>query len=123
MRRWHEDVVLVEEEMRRTIEYGYWSAGEWITRASVRAGAVEDELLEGLTGYAREQEHREIVTCEQLSAKWARIRERGRAFLARETLPGVEVVIPLDEDNAGEDDEEEEGLPDYEDEGDDEILE
>jgi hypothetical protein len=28
MRCWHEDVVLVEEEMRCTIEFGHWEAGE-----------------------------------------------------------------------------------------------
>jgi uncharacterized protein HemY len=123
MRRWNEDVVLVEEEMRRTIEYGYWSAHEWLTRRMARAGTVEDELMEGLTAYAREQEHREITTSQQLTTRWAQIREKGRRFLARETAQGVEVVVPLDVDDEGEDDENEEGPPDYEDEGDDEILE
>jgi hypothetical protein len=33
MRRWYEDVVLVEEEMGRTIQYGYWEAGEWLERS------------------------------------------------------------------------------------------
>jgi hypothetical protein len=123
MRQWHEDVVLVEEEMRRTIEYGYWSAAQWGTRAGARAGTVEDE---GLAAYAREQVDRETKTSEELTAKWARIREKGHAFLAWETVSGATVVIPLDDDEGEEgegDDEEEEGLPDYEDEADDEILE
>ncbi|KAF8210714.1 hypothetical protein K438DRAFT_97234, partial [Mycena galopus ATCC 62051] len=127
MRRWHEDVVLVEEEMRRTIEYGHWAAGEWARRADARAGVVEDEVLEGLKVYAREQEVRETTTCETLTAKWAGMREKGRAYLARETAPGVEVVVPLDdEEDGGEDgrdNEDEEGPPDYEDEGDNEVLE
>ncbi|KAJ7315783.1 hypothetical protein DFH08DRAFT_917665 [Mycena albidolilacea] len=126
MRRWHEDVVLVEEEMRRTIEYGYWSAADWVTRAGARGGMVEEELREGLAAYAAEQVDRETKTSEGLAAKWARIRERGRAYLARETAAGADVVIPLaDEDEAeGEgDNDEEEGPPDYADEGDDEILE
>ncbi|KAF8209183.1 hypothetical protein K438DRAFT_1572996 [Mycena galopus ATCC 62051] len=122
MRRWHEDVILVEEEMRRTIEYGYWSAREWAKRGGARASGVDEELLEGLTAYAREQEDREITTSVQLAAKWARIREKGRAFLARESVPGEEIVVPLDSDDEGAGDEEE-GQPDYEDEGDDEILE
>jgi hypothetical protein len=33
MHRWYEDVVLVEEEMGRTIQYGYWEAGEWLERS------------------------------------------------------------------------------------------
>jgi hypothetical protein len=63
--------------------------------------------------------------------KWARIRERGRAYLARETVAaGEDVVVALDEgvdgvddDDDGGDDAEEEGVPDYEDEGDDEVIE
>jgi hypothetical protein len=46
--RWREDVVLVEEEMRRTIEYGYWAAWEWSERAARRASVVDAELQEGL---------------------------------------------------------------------------
>ncbi|KAJ7306865.1 hypothetical protein DFH08DRAFT_720597 [Mycena albidolilacea] len=121
MRRWHEDVVLVEEEMRQTIEYGYWSAHEWVRRAGMWAGTVEGEILEGLTAYAREQERREIITCEELTANWARIRERGRAFLAKELAPGDDVVVMLDDDESPPD-AEEDGPPDYEDEADDEIM-
>ncbi|KAJ6479819.1 hypothetical protein C8R45DRAFT_1054444 [Mycena sanguinolenta] len=105
-RRWHEDVVLVEEEMRRTIEYGHWLAGEW---------------NEGLAAYTQEQAHREEETCRILMKWWAGVREKGRAYLAHETALGVEVVIPVDEDDAAEHDDEE-GAPDYEDEGDDEIM-
>ncbi|KAF8151201.1 hypothetical protein K438DRAFT_1623891 [Mycena galopus ATCC 62051] len=127
MRRWHEDVVLVEEEMRRTIEYGYWSAGTWATREERRARTVEPELQEGLAAYAREQQWREIETCEKLEEKWAGVRAKGRAYLAKETAPGVElVVVDLDDEDYREgegDDDEEEGTPDYEDEGDDEVIE
>lgn len=69
---------------------------------------------------------RETKTSEELTAKWARIREKGRAFLARETVSGATVVIPLNDDDGEEgewEDGEEEGPPDYEDEADDEILE
>jgi hypothetical protein len=123
MCRWHEDVVLVEE-MRRTIEYGYWEASEWVRRAGGRVGTVDEELLEGLTGYAREQQDREIKTCESLTVKWAKIRERGRAYLARETptAGGKAVVVALDAEDDEEVGDEEEGPLDYEDEGDDEIL-
>ncbi|KAF8148323.1 hypothetical protein K438DRAFT_1625581 [Mycena galopus ATCC 62051] len=119
MRRWQEDVVLVEEEMRCTIEYGYWSACEWARWAGARSGTVDNELLDGLTAYAREQQIRETTTCETLTATWVKIREKGRAYLAREMV----VSLNDDEEQGGEgDDDEEEGLPDHEDEGDDEIL-
>jgi hypothetical protein len=124
MRRWHEDVILVEEEMRRTIEYGYWEAGEWDRRAGGRMGSVDDELLEGLTAYAREQQDREIKTSGTLTEKWAKIREKGRAYLAREmpTAAGKAVVVALDAEGDKEVDDEE-GPPDYDDEGDNEVLE
>jgi hypothetical protein len=90
---------------------------------------VSEELREGLKAYAQEQVHREIQTCEDLMAKWARIREKGHGYLAQETSPGADVVVPLEDNNGGEgydgegDDEQEEGPPDYKDEGDDEIME
>jgi hypothetical protein len=85
---------------------------------------VDDELLEGLMAYAREQQQREVKISETITEKWAGIRLKGRAYLARETALGVDIVVPLDEDDAGEDDDEdEEGPPDYEDEGDDEVVE
>ncbi|KAF8145245.1 hypothetical protein K438DRAFT_1501614, partial [Mycena galopus ATCC 62051] len=86
MRRWNEDVVLVEEEMRRTLEYGHWMAAEWAARAGVRATDVDAKLREGLAAYAREQHEREMTTCGELTAKWAGIRGKGRAFLAREAV-------------------------------------
>jgi hypothetical protein len=100
MRRWREDIVLVEEEMRCTIEYGYWSAGTWATREEGRAGTVEAELQEDLAAYAREQQWREIETCDKLKQKWAGVRAKGHAYLAKETAPGVDVVVvDLDDDN------------------------
>ncbi|KAJ7363734.1 hypothetical protein DFH08DRAFT_798213 [Mycena albidolilacea] len=103
MQRWHEDVVLVEEEMRRIIEYGHWAGREWARRVDARAG-VEEELLEG--------EKREATTRETLAVKWAGVHEKGHAYLAWETAPGVEVVVPLDEEE-DDGDEDEEGSPDY----------
>ncbi|KAJ6475381.1 hypothetical protein C8R45DRAFT_1159328 [Mycena sanguinolenta] len=99
MRRWHEDVVLVEEEMRRTIEYGYWQAREWLERSVGRESMVGDELQEGLKAYALEQVHRETRTCEDLTTKWGFWREQ------------------QEEDE--EDDDGEEGAPEYDDEEED----
>ncbi|KAJ7358025.1 hypothetical protein DFH08DRAFT_801883 [Mycena albidolilacea] len=80
--------------MRRTLKYGYWS--QW----------------------------RETKTCATLQEKWAGVRTKDRAYLAKETAPGVEVVVVDldDEDYRGDKGDEEEGLPDYEDEGDNEVI-
>ncbi|KAF8209776.1 hypothetical protein K438DRAFT_1960011 [Mycena galopus ATCC 62051] len=124
MRRWNEDVVLVEEEMRCTLGYGHWMAAEWATRGGVRATDVNTELQEGLAAYAREQHEWEMTTCGELAAKWAGIRGKGRAFLAREAVGGADVIVSFEDDEEGvERDDEEEGPPDYKDEGDNEILE
>lgn len=126
MRRWHEDVVLVEEEMRRTIQYGYWEAGEWLDRSEAREkrGNMDPVLQEGLKAYALEQVHREAKTCDKLKDAWGFWRERGRLYLARETPPSTLIVAPEEtaRGDEGEDSEDDEGEPDYEDEEDD-ILE
>ncbi|KAJ7034185.1 hypothetical protein C8F04DRAFT_1183471 [Mycena alexandri] len=128
MRRRHEDVVLVEEEMRRTIEYGYWALYEWLGRAAERANSgVLDELQEGLMAYALEQADHENRMCGKLTTDWAKIREKGWAYLAKETMGGEHVVVDImaeeDKDDDGEEDRnEEEGAPDYEDKGNDEVM-
>ncbi|KAF7331140.1 CxC2 domain-containing protein [Mycena sanguinolenta] len=124
MRRWHEDVVLVEEEMRRTIQYGYWQAGEWLGRSVAREGSIGEELQEGLRAYALEQAHREARTCEELKSKWSYWRERGRLYLERAT-PASNTLLPPEPrewEADQEDDDGEEGAPDYDEEEEDAEL-
>jgi hypothetical protein len=59
-RLWHEDIVLVEEEMHRTIEYGRWMAGEWEIWATARTEGLNPVLMEGLRAYAAEH-----IDCEK----------------------------------------------------------
>ncbi|KAJ7711359.1 hypothetical protein B0H16DRAFT_1667783 [Mycena metata] len=123
MRRWYEDVVLVEEEMRRTIQYGYWEAGEWLKRSVARDDSTDEVLGEGIKAYALEQVHREAKTCTLLKEKWAPWRERGQRYLARESVPIEAFVAPIEERReADEDDDvEDENAPDYEDEEEDMV--
>ncbi|KAJ7025040.1 hypothetical protein C8F04DRAFT_968283 [Mycena alexandri] len=118
MRRWREDVVLVEEEMRCTIEYGYWASFEWLARSSERANSnMSDELQEGLMAYALEQADHESRTCAKLMTDWAKIRAKGQAYLVNDLTAEENVVVDIvgkDEDDEGLDDGEE-GPPDYED--------
>ncbi|KAF8198791.1 hypothetical protein K438DRAFT_1583966 [Mycena galopus ATCC 62051] len=69
MRRWNKDVVLVEEEMCRTLEYGHWMAAEWAACVGVQATDVDTELQEGLAAYTREQHEQEMTTCRELTVK------------------------------------------------------
>ncbi|KAJ7473901.1 hypothetical protein B0H11DRAFT_1918709 [Mycena galericulata] len=79
--RWREDLVLVEEEMRRTIEFGGFAERQWRERANTRtrmlgmgSGDVEPEVLEGVRAYAFEQADREHRMCELLRRDWGPIR-------------------------------------------------
>ncbi|KAJ7264470.1 hypothetical protein B0H12DRAFT_1011966, partial [Mycena haematopus] len=106
MKRWHEDIVLVEEEMRRTIEYGAWMAAQWEMRATARSEGVSPALAEGLRAYAAEHVDRERETCLRLAKQWSGLREKARGYLAGiGTESGEEVVIG-GEGDADADDEE-----------------
>ncbi|KAJ7242525.1 hypothetical protein C8J57DRAFT_1526216 [Mycena rebaudengoi] len=129
-RRWDEDVVLVEEEMRRTIETGGFLARRWRERAMARTRGMDAELAEGLVAYTEEQVARETVTSRMLETKWAGIRRKGIrrkgwAYRARELDASEEVVVLLgtEEFLHGEDPEEAEAeWNEFEDEGNDDMM-
>ncbi|KAJ7446784.1 hypothetical protein FB451DRAFT_1343526 [Mycena latifolia] len=127
-RRWHEDIVLVDEEMRCTIEFGAFMAGTWWLRATARTERVSPELEEGLRAYAMEHVDREERTCVRLSVQWRGLREKARMYLAgvaepREEREEREEVLTVDieeetSDVEGEDNVD--GLDEEEDDTDDE---
>ena len=53
--RWSEEVLLVQEEMRRVLEYMSWFANWWTSHAAVPSMAHDPYLTEGLTAYAAKQ--------------------------------------------------------------------
>jgi hypothetical protein len=100
MRRWHEDVVLVEEEMRRTIEFGGWMVAQWEVRASARTQGVDPALAEGLRAYALEHVSREEKTCTTLASQWAGLREKARVYMAGVTVDRrTEVVLDAEDED------------------------
>ncbi|KAJ7038833.1 hypothetical protein C8F04DRAFT_950863 [Mycena alexandri] len=105
-RRWREELVLVEEEMRRTIEYGIWAERRWTARASARtvmlgtSVPIVPEVAEGVRAYALEQADRERRTCEKLRADWGPIRARAEGYLAGRDISGAgEIVVEVDRDS------------------------
>ena len=83
--RWKEEIQLVEEEMRRSLEFGRWLSSWWMQRASIRTGTTS-HLKEGLIAYAGEMadmEHRRIISWEKT---WASIRERAQVVLKRHLM-------------------------------------
>ncbi|KAJ7737187.1 hypothetical protein DFH07DRAFT_870629 [Mycena maculata] len=79
-KRWREELVTVEEEMRRTIQYGVWEKVRWMERASARTmmlgttEAITPEVQEGAQAYALEQADREQRTRDELVGSWRPIR-------------------------------------------------
>ena len=61
--RWSEEVLLVQEEMRRVLEYMSWLANWWSSHAAVPSMAHDPYLTEGLTAYVASilQEHKCVI--------------------------------------------------------------
>ena len=110
--RWREEILLLEEEMRRSIESCLWRSHWWQSRAQQRAES-ESHIAEGLAAYAWEQslveQHRAICWATQ----WSAVRDRARSVLegqqsSAETydlLP--ELVIELEDEEGDRDDDQE----------------
>ena len=52
--RWEEEVILLQEEMRRVVHFLEWKSKDWVSRADVRA-SVTAEVSLGLSAYAHKQ--------------------------------------------------------------------
>ncbi|KAJ7170315.1 hypothetical protein C8R43DRAFT_1120743 [Mycena crocata] len=114
--RWREELILLEEEMRRVIVFCIWKANWWRERVAARPG-VDDVLAEGLSAYALEQVNRETRWSTTWASRWSAVRERA-GLAVRDHIVNVaeEVLVPLEVDLDDED--EEDYAPDagYEDE-------
>ncbi|KAJ7608966.1 hypothetical protein DFH06DRAFT_1148713 [Mycena polygramma] len=103
-RRWREELVLVEEEMRRTIGYGDFMERRWKQRSTARTvmlgttdTPISPEVAEGVRAYALEQADRERRTSEKLRRDWGQV--RAAAYLRGEDISGgAEIVVDMDRD-------------------------
>ncbi|KAJ7019525.1 hypothetical protein C8F04DRAFT_975501 [Mycena alexandri] len=102
-KRWREELVLLEEEMRRMIEFGRWAEKRWIARASawtVMLGMttpISPEVAEGVRAYALEHADLERRTWEALAVDWAPIRQRAAKYLkGNDISQEPELVIEVD---------------------------
>jgi hypothetical protein len=53
--RWEEEVTLLQEEMRRVVQFLQWRSDEWFTKVDVRLDAVASAVHSGLSAYANKQ--------------------------------------------------------------------
>ena len=70
--RSQEEVMLLKEEMRRTLESLAWEAEEWKKRAVKRAeqATLEDGLKDGLRAYAMRQSNIQISLAAHFRSLW-----------------------------------------------------
>jgi hypothetical protein len=78
--RWEEDVVMLDEEMRRVLAFCEWKADWWMRQVPLRQG-VTGPLAEGLNAYAAEQADMERWIHKAWSEKWSRARELARPII------------------------------------------
>ena len=53
--RWEEEVTLLQEEMRRVVQFLEWRSSDWLAKADIRADSVSPAVQAGLSAYAKEQ--------------------------------------------------------------------
>ncbi|KAJ7846077.1 hypothetical protein B0H14DRAFT_2584366 [Mycena olivaceomarginata] len=92
--RWREELILLEEEMRRVLEFCAWKAHWWDDRAEARSD-VMPELAEGLRAYALAQATRERAWELDWHNKWVAVRERAQMVM-RNTVVDVTELVPLE---------------------------
>lgn len=80
--RWKEEIQLVEEEMRRALEFCRWLSWMWMQRGSNRTG-ITSHLEEGIMAYAAEMADMEERRRISWEVNWASIRERAKMVLER----------------------------------------
>ncbi|KAJ7191702.1 hypothetical protein GGX14DRAFT_537830 [Mycena pura] len=78
--RWREELLFLDEEMRRVLAFCDWMAKRWDDRRYARTN-VSAELREGLAAYATEQAVRERFWATSWAAKWRPVQDRALVAL------------------------------------------
>jgi hypothetical protein len=99
--RWREELILVEEEMRRSLAFCLWRAQWWTARA-IHQTNIAAHLAEGQLAYAMEQKDAEEQRAIRWAAKWGDVRERARRVLsnALDSFPDLVVELEAEEQEA-----------------------
>jgi len=68
--RWEEEVILLQEEMRRAVIFLEWRSSDWFTKVDLRMGTVTPVVHAGLAAYARKQGSVFHNLAVQFSQRW-----------------------------------------------------
>lgn len=109
--RFREELMLLEEEMRRTIHFCHWKRDWWLERRTSRQ-VDSPSLAAGLHAYAEQQADIEQLRASQLTHRWGPVRERAKNVRKHQmdgsntdsTFSWSELIIEI-EDDGYEDDE------------------
>lgn len=95
--RWEEEVILLDEEMRRVIEYCDWKAEWWMKRARDGRQVVSVVLADGLQAYAAQQARQELLMAVRFANMWVVARGHTRAIIHRvQGIVQTPFVLPDD---------------------------
>lgn len=83
--RWWEEVVLLNEEMRRVLQFCEWKQLWWHQQLGRRVlGDSDRPLMEGLHAYAAQQAGLEVQIVSDWSEKWGRTRAVAQPIIDEE---------------------------------------
>ena len=94
--RWEEEVVLLDEEMRRTLEFCSWKAAWWESQIIQREPLLPSDgpLMDGLRAYAYKQAALEREISDKWALKWRGTRNRSIPVIS--AVMGEDWVTPGD---------------------------
>jgi hypothetical protein len=78
--RWQEEKTLLQEEMRRVVEFLQWRSDSWLAKVESRTGGTAPPIRAGLSAYAKKQS----AVYHHLAVRFC---QRWRMFLVSLSLP------------------------------------
>jgi hypothetical protein len=79
--RWEEEVLLVQEEMRRVVKFHEWKSRWWQSQADRRHSGADSSIIHGVTAYAEKQAHLSLLLAHSCLTSWLPVLEGNGACL------------------------------------------
>jgi hypothetical protein len=97
--RWREEIILLEEEMRRAVDFSRTMSCYWKARKvqSHRVETTPSYILEGIRAYAIEQSETEELRANTWGSAWRGIRAKAKEVLEKALKEDIEEDFDLSE--------------------------